>query len=262
MGDVVNYDDPFLVACHRRVLGDLDGKQIKNQMFLASAMKNECNTTRLSNRQLVYMTHEANFCSLWKMQRSVSRREESSHRMFASGHAVDMEDNLSLIHVATNQPLATHEDFLDDTDFGPETEVYCHFASSTGKINLLLAERDGVETPSSFGKVEKSELWWRIQTAKGPSDSQEEPEMGEDSEVNQVVADLAGLVDDVFWERVEGDCTNGFVECEALKWHLFDLIQLHSTLSTRHITNFIDYLSGTSNRNVIAVSEVKALLEG
>eukprot|EP00341_Mesodinium_pulex_P004931 CAMPEP_0116890726 /NCGR_PEP_ID=MMETSP0467-20121206/1236_1 /TAXON_ID=283647 /ORGANISM="Mesodinium pulex, Strain SPMC105" /LENGTH=456 /DNA_ID=CAMNT_0004558717 /DNA_START=68 /DNA_END=1438 /DNA_ORIENTATION=- len=154
--DVLRYGQPFQLGCNESLLISADGFAMAPTLFLASTLKNERTTTRVTNRQAAYMTARSDANSIWLVSKpSRGKGASSMERFVAEGSPVNANDQFVLNHRASNTFLSTSSDTQDLTDFGADYEVFTGRDLGIGKLSLMEAEFKGTATANTLSKPNK-----------------------------------------------------------------------------------------------------------
>lgn len=187
MGDVVHYGEPVFLACHDALLVDARLGGALPSFYLASALKNERNASRVANQQPTFMSARRDSSAVWTLEKVCNHAGVA--RQLACDEAVPCGDydkcgDLGFLecvvvqHRGTKQALATNPKFRDATDFGVELEVSCHNYHASSKVGALASEMMGKTTGATNARLEQSLNFWQILVdARG--DAQDEADDGD-----------------------------------------------------------------------------------
>merc|ERR1711871_1516304 len=96
-------------------------------------------------------------------------RMGSQQRALATGMAVPAGDQISIEHGMTRQLLSADNAYVEQTAFGPETEVCAHRMTSNNRVSRITKEFGGVATGSHAARGECDQNVWEIQTSSDPA---------------------------------------------------------------------------------------------
>ena len=162
--DVLYYGMPFALRCNDSLLVDKRINMLKAPFYLASTLKNERQGSRVSNRQLAYMTPRKDSKATWCVQK-LAASDPGVSRLLSKEEPVPANAPLVLQHRGTFQTLSCDPKHVDSTDFGPEFEVCCHNNLGTGKIEALSSEFSGRATAQTNVRLEQHQNYWLLTTA-------------------------------------------------------------------------------------------------
>lgn len=141
------------MGCNESLLISGDGFALAPTLYLSSTLKNERTTTRVTNKQAVYLTSKADANAIWLVAKPSKGKAASVERFVAEGSPVHTEDQFVLNHRASNTFLTTSPDTKDLTDFGEDYEVYTSRDFGRGKLSLMEAEFKGTATSNTLSKA-------------------------------------------------------------------------------------------------------------
>lgn len=167
--DILKYGEPFHLVTNPSILVDPRTDMLRPPYYLTSHMKTQSKASRVSNKQMVYLSMNCDKNTVWKCQIHSRGNSDGVIRLFAEGQPVKNDHSLVLFHKSTKVPLATDSRFKENTDFGTEYEVVCHNYCSNAKSELLLKERSGEKIPNTISKTELPQVKWQFVTASDPS---------------------------------------------------------------------------------------------
>jgi Ca2+-binding EF-hand superfamily protein len=151
--DVLRYGQPFHLGCNESLLISGDGFALAPTLYLSSTLKNERTTTRVTNKQAVYLTAKADANAIWLVTKPSKGKTASIERFAAEGSPVQSEQQFVLNHRASNTFLTTCPDTKDLTDFGEDFEVYTARDFGKGKLSIMEAEFKGTATSNTLSKA-------------------------------------------------------------------------------------------------------------
>lgn len=158
--DILRYGEAFLLACNESLLVSGDGTFLAPNLYLASAQKNERTSTKVTNKQSVYMTARVDSGSVWIVTKPSRGKIAAAERFVSIGTPVNLHETFILSHRATNTFLTVSSTQTDLTDFGLDLEVYCTRDNCKGKLAIVEAEFKGAALPNNLTKhdLESNEL--------------------------------------------------------------------------------------------------------
>jgi hypothetical protein len=158
--EILRYGEAFLLACNESLLVSGDGTSLAPTLYLSSAQKNERTSTKVTNKQSVYMTARVDSGSVWIVTKPSKGKIAATERFVSFGTPVNLEETFILSHRATNNFLTVSSTQTDLTDFGLDLEVYCARDNCKGKLAIVEAEFKGTALPNNLTKhdLESNEL--------------------------------------------------------------------------------------------------------
>jgi hypothetical protein len=169
--EILRYGEAFLLACNESLLVSGDGTSLAPNLYLSSAQKNERTSTKVTNKQSVYMTARVDSGSVWIVTKPSKGKIAAAERFVSIGTPVNLEETFILSHRATNTFLTVSSTQTDLTDFGLDLEVYCTRDNCKGKLAIVEAEFKGTALPNNLTKhdLESNELIFVM--ASDPADA-------------------------------------------------------------------------------------------
>lgn len=229
--DVLYYGMPFALRCNDSLLVDKRTNMLKAPFYLASTLKNERQGSRVSNRQLAYMTPRKDSKATWCVQK-VAASDPGVTRLLSKEEPVPANTPIVLQHRGTFQSLSSDPKHVDSTDFGPEFEVCCHNNLGTAKIEALASEFSGRSTAQTNVRLEQHQNYWMLTTASDAGASVETRNLPP----KLTKATLLDTVRKMIIERTKGsfrglrkafqimdDGRDLKLDREDLKWGLYDI---------------------------------------
>mmetsp|Transcript_448 Transcript_448/g.849 ORF Transcript_448/g.849 Transcript_448/m.849 type:complete len:513 (+) Transcript_448:105-1643(+) len=158
--DLLCYGQAFFLACNESLLVSGDGFAMAPVLYLSSELKNERTSTKVSNRQAVYMTSTADANAVWRVTKPSKGKLGGTERFVAVGTPVSASERFILNHRSTNTFLTTSSKTRDLTDFGEDFEVFTSRDNAIGKLSVVEAEFRGLSTGTTLSKpdLETNEL--------------------------------------------------------------------------------------------------------
>jgi len=171
-------DDPilkigqaFCLGCNESLLVTQSPSLLSPQLYLCSTLKNDRATTKVSNKQLVYLSESNNADSIWIVQVPSLGLNAASDRVLAVGSPVYSEDSYVFTHKQTNTNLTVDPALKDITDFGSELECFTSHVQSNGILSLIHYEFTGKSTATSLAKPDVPNNLWHFETSRNPDSS-------------------------------------------------------------------------------------------
>ena len=162
---VLHIGQPFCLGCNESLLVAERSNLLSPQLYLCSTLKNERASTRISNRQIVYLSANNDAESVWFVMLPSSGKTASYERTLAVGAPVYNEDTFIVSHRQTNSFLTVDASHKELTDFGPEFECFAEHSNTNGKLFLIQSEFKGLTTSSSLVKADIPNNLWHFVTA-------------------------------------------------------------------------------------------------
>jgi len=136
IGSVLRLGQPFRLRAHPALLD-----ASSPPFYLASQPLSAQAASKVSRKQIVYMSSTKGFDTVWKAAwKDIGRRFEMD------GQPLPAHAEIVLLHVATNTALSSSAAHIQHTDFGQEFEVAAHTYLDVGKRQGLYAEMLGKQT--------------------------------------------------------------------------------------------------------------------
>ena len=176
----MKFGQSFHLECHPLLVADASLGVTRPPFYLASALKNDRNGSRIANQQAVFMTTTKSMAAAWTFQkiaantgvvRQLSRGEGVPCGAGADGPTVVVQ------HRVTKQALSASLKHWDSTDFGRELEVTCHNYFGCRKVAALGSEAAGRTTGATNARLEKSPNFWTVVAAPPDAAQPEAPEL-------------------------------------------------------------------------------------
>jgi hypothetical protein len=164
--EVLKYGEAFLLACNESLLVSGDGASLAPCLYLSSAQKNERTSTKVSNKQSVYMNARMDSGAVWLVTKPSRGKIAAAERFVSIGQPVDLQEPFILSHRATNTFLTVSSTQTDLTEFGLDLEVYCTRDNCRGKLSIVEAEFRGTALPNNLSKpdLDSNELTFVMAT--------------------------------------------------------------------------------------------------
>jgi hypothetical protein len=150
--EVLKYGEAFLLACNESLLVSGDGTSLAPSLYLSSAQKNERTSTKVTNKQSVYMNARVDSGAVWLVTKPSRGKIAAAERFVSLGQPVDLQEAFILSHRATNTFLTVSSTQTDLTEFGLDLEVYCTRENCRGKLAIVEAEFRGTALPNNLFK--------------------------------------------------------------------------------------------------------------
>ena len=206
------------------------------------------------------MSSIPDYHALWKIlpsEESDNKIQNNSLFQTSRSDVQNVSSNVPLffVHVGTNLPLSTSENFLDRTDFGAESEVCCTASTlgsgeRRGRRSTLAKEGAGRPKATTIMQGESTKKWTIVTRRRHGQDALEEgedishiqDEMPDNDEL--VLSEISYVIDflnskrlleiDYFWKEIEErHATEGKVHCDDLRFSLLAFIQAIQDQETR-----------------------------
>lgn len=158
----------FCLVCNESLLVDSNSSILKPSLFLCSTKKNERMATKITNRQLVYMTPRCDAEAIWTLAKPSLGRLNASERYLSIGSPVTASDVVELVHRQTNMLLSCDPRQKFQTEFGVEMECYADRVSTCGKLGLLVSEFNGTSTAHTLSKPDAQVFGWHFVLSDNP----------------------------------------------------------------------------------------------
>ncbi|CAM9350177.1 unnamed protein product [Pylaiella littoralis] len=134
-------------------------------LYLASALKTQSLSSKVSNKQAVFLRTDASSGTVWQFQKTTHGKDGSVDRILGAGSPVLANTELLLQHRDTFMALSCQKSNIEPTDFGAEFEVCCDNATTNGKCLQLLSESQGRKTAAAAAKAELRVNRWLVRLA-------------------------------------------------------------------------------------------------
>lgn len=212
-------DDPFLrvgqafcLGCNEILLTSDKTNLLAPQLYVCSTFKNDRNSTKATNKQLVFLSPYANADAIWIAMPPSHGTIKSNERILAIGSPMTLDDSYVMLHRTTNTVLTAIPANKELTDFGPEYECFTDYQHTTGQLSLMEREMKGTCTATSLIKADVAFNLWHFAGARDPLAATE-------SRVLPPTANTETILDDLYrYARTQG--ADGFVN---LRFRLQDL---------------------------------------
>lgn len=159
----------MMLACNDSLLVSMDGTSLAPNLYLASALKNERTSTKVTNKQSIYMTARVDGCAVWLVTKPSRGKIAAAERFVSIGTPVNIEEPFILNHRSTNSFLTVNVTQTDLTDFGLDLEVFATRENGRGKISVIEAEFKGIAMPNNLAKPDLISNELIFVTATDPS---------------------------------------------------------------------------------------------
>jgi len=133
-------------------------------VYLTSQPLSPLASSKVSRRQLVAFSAEANFDTVW-----MCHYIDHQRRFEMEGQPVTANAEMVFVHCATRNPLCTETKYVYHNDFGAEFEVCCSPAYSGMKKHEITHEFKGMTTPDIASRGEMGPNRFAILTAADES---------------------------------------------------------------------------------------------
>lgn len=167
--EILKYGQAFLLACNDSLLVSSDGSSLAPNLYLSSALKNERTSTKVTNKQSVYMTARVDGGTIWLVTKPSKGKISAAERFVSIGTPVNIDEPFILNHRSTNSFLTVNPNQTDLTDFGLDLEVYSTRENGRGKISVIEAEFKGTAMPNNLAKPDLISNELIFVTASDPS---------------------------------------------------------------------------------------------
>lgn len=191
---VVRYGQYFMLQCNDSLLLSADGSKMAPPLYLASTQKNERTTTKVTNKQAVYMQESPSADCLWCIQKPSSGRIGSTERFVSTGLPVYANERFVMSHKTTNTFISTNADYMELSDFGHEYEVFTSREFGKGKLSVMASEFSGKTTTGQLTKPTMEENEWLIVTSSNPEDGVDNRILPQAPKFDDLVADMFNCV--------------------------------------------------------------------
>ncbi|CAM9335239.1 unnamed protein product [Scytosiphon promiscuus] len=168
-GEVVRYGDVF------HLMGD-PGLRVcesvnmrRPPLYLASALKTQSLSSKISNNQAVFLRAGASSATVWQFQKTTHGKDGRVDRILGVGSPVLVGNELLLQHRDTFMALSCERGNVEPTDFGAEFEVCCENMTTNGKCLQLLSESQGRKTAAAAAKAELRANRWFVRLGQQAS---------------------------------------------------------------------------------------------
>eukprot|EP00903_Cladosiphon_okamuranus_P012722 g11894.t1 len=131
-------------------------------LFLASALKTQRLSSKISNKQAVFLRAGASSGTVWQFQKTTHGKDGRVDRILGVGSPVFAGTELVLRHRDTLMALSCEKGNVEPTDFGAEFEVCCDNMTTNGKCLQLLSESQGRKTAAAAAKAELRPNRWLV----------------------------------------------------------------------------------------------------
>eukprot|EP00644_Phytophthora_capsici_P000130 jgi/Phyca11/13559/fgenesh1_pg.PHYCAscaffold_4_\ len=147
-GELLRYDEPFLLMCNEALLTDDKSVLLKPPLFLKSGLKSERSMSPITYKQRVWLSAEAD--------------------------SVVAGDRIAVVHKMTGQALLASSGNKQPTEFGVEYEVSAQSVRGAGKRHHLVGEIEGTRTPDTVGHSNVSVNVWTFLLAQSAHEAQDD----------------------------------------------------------------------------------------
>ena len=158
-----------MLACNDSLLVSSDGTSLAPNLYLSSALKNERTSTKVTNKQSIYMTSRVDAGTIWLVTKPSRGKITAAERFVSIGTPVNLEEPFILNHRSTNSFLTVNTNQTDLTDFGLDFEVFATRENGKGKISVVEAEFKGTAMPNNLSKPDLISNELIFVTASDPS---------------------------------------------------------------------------------------------
>lgn len=158
-----------MLACNDSLLVSSDGSSLAPNLYLSSVLKNERTSTKVTNKQSVYMTARVDGGTIWLVTKPSRGKTAAAERFVSIGTPVNIDEPFILNHRSTNSFLTVNSNQTDLTDFGLDLEVYSTRENGRGKISIMEAEFKGTAMPNNLSKPDLLSNELIFITASDPS---------------------------------------------------------------------------------------------
>lgn len=257
---VLYYGQPFHLQCNESLLYEAESpvRCLKVPTFLASALKSQYRTSRISNKQSVFMTSRNDNSAVWVIDK-VAGKDAGKERLLSQGTPVLANCAVIVRHRATRQALYSNPEVIESTEFGAELEATCFNHFGAGKRESLSAEARGTLTPMTNQRGEGPCNLWAVVTATNPEagidDRQLPPPMSKESLTDFLRE--TGVTSDAILQILRLDKAPARLARKDLQWALTELAP---TMSTQFVTFLLDSMD-EGNSALLSVKEFFAMLE-
>lgn len=144
--DILKFGQAFFLACNESLLVSADGYSLAPNLYLASTLKNERTSTKVTNKQAVYLTSRGDGNAVWSVMVPSRGKISALERVVSLGTPIQIGEPFILNHRSTNSFLTVNPSLVDLTDFGQELEVHTTRDNGRGKLSILESEFKGITT--------------------------------------------------------------------------------------------------------------------
>ncbi|KAG1700222.1 hypothetical protein DVH05_012029 [Phytophthora capsici] len=171
VGELLRYDEPFLLMCNEALLTDDKSVLLKPPLFLKSGLKSERSMSPITYKQRVWLSAEADSGALWICTKADLANTE---KLLAAGQQVVAGDRIAVVHKMTGQALLASSGNKQPTEFGVEYEVSAQSVRGAGKRHHLVGEIEGTRTPDTVGHSNVSVNVWTFLLAQSAHEAQDD----------------------------------------------------------------------------------------
>ncbi|CAN0067886.1 unnamed protein product [Ascophyllum nodosum] len=161
-GSQVRLGDVFHLECDRGLRVCETMSLHRPPLYLASALKTQGFTSRVSNRQAVFFKLGASSGTVWQFQKIVRGKDGGLDRLMSVGQPVRVNSELVVQHRDTRMALSCQSSNVEPTDFGAEFEVSCANITTYGKHLQLEGEQRGTKTAAVAVRAELRANRWVV----------------------------------------------------------------------------------------------------
>mmetsp|Transcript_30404 Transcript_30404/g.39238 ORF Transcript_30404/g.39238 Transcript_30404/m.39238 type:complete len:568 (-) Transcript_30404:239-1942(-) len=254
--DILHFGEPFHLECNPSLLLDERTQMLDTPKYLASAMKTAALVTRLSNRQLVFMSEECDNNTVWVCH----SLKGGVDRLLQKGVPVEVMQECVIQHRGTGLKLCADAQFMERNDFGAEAEVSCDTKKTAHRQLTLMHENEGTMTGETLDRSELPENRWIFITADNPDQAADNRNLPGPMTPQQLVQKTI----EILRQRGEGsvrglrrsfrimdDGRDGKLDREDFKWGLKDY-GVH--LTDKQFDILLDYFDDNKD-GLISINE-------
>ncbi|CAM9447390.1 unnamed protein product, partial [Hapterophycus canaliculatus] len=144
-------------------------------LYLASALKTQSLSSKISNKQAVFLRADASSATVWQFQKTTRGKDGRVDRILGVGSPVLVGMELLLQHRDTLMALSCERGNIEPTDFGADMnntntsrrQVCCENMTTNGKCLQLLSESQGRKTAAAAAKAELRANRWLVRLGNG-----------------------------------------------------------------------------------------------
>lgn len=163
---ILHIGQAFLLQCNDALLATSNSRILAPPLYLSSTKKNERTATKRTNRQMVYLSAQADAESVWTATIPSKGRANASDRFLATGLPLSVSGAFQLTHRQTNMYLTSDPKTVTTTELGIEYECFADRSTATGKLSIILSEFQGNSTPQTLNKPDASIFSWHFVLAQ------------------------------------------------------------------------------------------------
>lgn len=203
---ILRIGQAFCLVCNESLLSV--GSNILNPtLYLCSTKKNERMATKISNRQLVFMSPQNDADSIWQLVLPSHGRLNGSERFLSLGRPVTVDDSVQLTHRQTNMYLTCDPKQQFQTEFGIEMECFADRSAAVGKLGLLVSEFKGISTTQTLSKPDAEIFSWHFVLSNSESTAADSRSLPPAASIDVIIKEVRSYMKyrgvDGFWQLRE-----------------------------------------------------------